>query len=47
MKHPILQTHVKTKDGIRTIAPLGTWEDMLFSEEIRNAEKYGYTIDVI
>lgn len=24
LKHPILQTHIKTDDGIRTIAPLGT-----------------------
>jgi hypothetical protein len=23
IKHPILQTHVKTKNGIRTIAPIG------------------------
>jgi hypothetical protein len=23
LKHPILQTHIKTKSGIRTIAPLG------------------------
>jgi hypothetical protein len=24
LKHPIIQTHIKTKSGIRTIAPLGT-----------------------
>jgi hypothetical protein len=24
IKHPILQTHVKTSGGIRTIAPIGT-----------------------
>jgi hypothetical protein len=24
IKHPIIQTHVKTKGGIRTIAPIGT-----------------------
>jgi hypothetical protein len=24
LKHPIIQTHVKTKAGIRSIAPLGT-----------------------
>jgi hypothetical protein len=23
IKHPIIQTHVKTKNGIRTIAPIG------------------------
>jgi len=24
LKHPIIQTHIKTKSGIRTVAPLGT-----------------------
>jgi hypothetical protein len=24
LEHPIIQTHIKTEDGIRTIAPLGT-----------------------
>ena len=37
LKHPILQTHIKTDNGIRTIAPLGTWEGMIFSQEILNA----------
>lgn len=46
LQHPILQTHVKTKDGLRTIAPLGTWEDMLFSEEMYNAEQFGYKFEV-
>jgi hypothetical protein len=23
LKHPIIQTHVKTDDGLRTLAPLG------------------------
>jgi DNA polymerase type B, organellar and viral len=47
LKHPILQTHVKTSNGIRTIAPLGTWEDMLFSIEIDNALKYGYKFEIL
>lgn len=34
LNEPILQTHVKTEDGIRTIAPLGTWYDMIFSAEM-------------
>jgi len=29
--HPILQVHIKTKDGIRTITPTGNWEGMYFS----------------
>jgi hypothetical protein len=45
--HPILQTHVKTKEGLRTIAPLGNWEGMYFSEELKNAIKYGYSFEVI
>jgi hypothetical protein len=45
--HPILQTHYKTKDGIRTIAPLGNWEGMYFSEELYNAQKYGYKFEVL
>jgi hypothetical protein len=45
--HPILQTHVKTNNGTRTISPIGSWEDMIFSEELINAEKYGYTFEVL
>jgi hypothetical protein len=45
--HPILQTHIKTKSGIRTIAPLGTWEDMIFSAEMDNAIKYGYKFEIL
>jgi hypothetical protein len=47
IKHPILQTHIKTKNGLRTIAPIGTWEDMLFSQEMYNAKKYGYQFEIL
>ena len=47
LRHPIIQTHVKTNNGIRTIAPLGTWEDMLFSGEMDNAIKYGYKFEIL
>jgi hypothetical protein len=47
LKHPILQLHYKTKGGIRTIAPLGSWEGWYFSEEIKNAIKFGYKITVL
>ena len=47
LKHPIIQTHIKTKSGIRTIAPLGTWEDMIFSAEMDNAIKYGYKFEIL
>lgn len=43
---PILQTKVKTPQGTRTIAALGTWEDCIFSEEMYNAEKFGYTFKI-
>ena len=47
IKHPILQTHVKTDSGIRTISPLGTWSDMLFSAEMDNASKLGYKFEIL
>ena len=47
IKHPIIQTHVKTNNGIRTIAPIGTWEDMIFSAEMDNAMKYGYKFNIL
>jgi len=45
--HPILQIHHKTKDGIRTISPLGNFEGMFFSEELYNAQKFGYKFEVL
>jgi hypothetical protein len=47
IKHPIIQTHVKTSNGIRTISPIGVWEDMIFSEEMDNAIKYGYKFNIL
>jgi hypothetical protein len=47
MNIPILQTHVKTKGGMRTIAPLGSWSGVYFSEEIKLAIQHGYNIEVI
>jgi hypothetical protein len=47
LKHPILQTHIKTSEGLRTVAPLGSWSDMLFSEEMYNAMKFGYKFEVL
>jgi len=45
--HPIIQLHVKTKSGLRTISPTGTFECMLFSEEIDNAIKLGYKFKIL
>jgi hypothetical protein len=47
MYAPIIQTRVKTKKGFSTIAPLGKWTDWLFSEEIYNAEKKGYSFKIL
>jgi len=45
--HPILQLHHKTFNGLRTISPLGSWEGMYFSEELYNAEKFGYKFKIL
>jgi hypothetical protein len=42
IKHPIIQSKFDTGNGIRTISPLGTWTDIIFSDEMFNAMKYGY-----
>jgi hypothetical protein len=47
LEHPILQQKIKTQDGIRTIAGLGSWTGWVFSEELYNAMKYGYTFKII
>ena len=44
---PILPTKIKTSGGLRTICPVGSWTGWYFSEEIRNAEKYGYKFEII
>jgi hypothetical protein len=47
LEHPILQQTVKTTSGKRTIAGLGTWKGWIYSEEMDNAIKYGYTFEII
>jgi hypothetical protein len=47
LEHPILQTHIKINNVISTIAPLGQWEDMIFSAEMDNATKYGYDFEIL
>lgn len=39
---PILQTKVLTPNGHRTVAPLGTWTDYIYSPEMENAITFGY-----
>jgi DNA polymerase type B, organellar and viral len=48
LEHPILlhkSSHKMFKD--KTIAPLGKWIGVYFSEEIKNAKKYGYKFKVL
>jgi hypothetical protein len=47
LNRPLLQTKVETKGGDRTVAPLGSWKDMIFSEEMNEYLKYGYQFKVL
>lgn len=47
IQHPILQIRYKTKGGVKTISPVGTWSMWIFSEEMYNASKYGYTFEIL
>jgi hypothetical protein len=47
MKIPLLQIRIKIGNGTRTIAPVGTWTGVYFSEELYNAEKYGYRFKIL
>lgn len=45
---PFLPTKKKISDsGIRTICPIGTWTGWYFSEEIKNAQKHGYSFEIL
>ena len=46
--HPILQTKVHTKAGLRTVSGLGNWRMVIFSEEMYNAlDNFGYRFKVL
>jgi hypothetical protein len=47
LEHPILQRRIKTSEGIRTIAGLGSWEGYIFSGEMDNAMKFGYQFEIL
>jgi DNA polymerase elongation subunit (family B) len=47
LAHLIIQTHVKTPGGLRTLSALGTFYDMIFSFEMDNAIKLGYQFDIL
>jgi hypothetical protein len=46
IKIPLLQVKIKTVNGYKTIAPVGTWTAYYFSDELYNAKKYGYKFKV-
>lgn len=43
IKHPILPVRGDTC----TMFPIGKWTGMYCSEELKNAEKYGYKFDIL
>ena len=45
--HPIIQIKHKTKNGIKTISPIGSWLMWIFSEEMYNAQNFGYTFEIL
>jgi hypothetical protein len=47
LNHPIIQKHIKTNGGIRTISPLGNFEGMIFSSEMDNAMRFGYKFEIL
>jgi len=46
IKIPLLQTKLKINNGYRTISPTGNWTGYYFSDELYNAEKYGYKFKI-
>jgi hypothetical protein len=44
---PILLTKTRAQGKIETLAPLGKWTGWYFTEELKNATKYGYKIEVL
>lgn len=47
LEHPFLQRRIKTSEGTRTVAGLGTWDGWIYSEEYEAAIKLGYKIDIM
>lgn len=47
MMHPILQRRIKTADGVRTIAGLGTWTGWISSYEYQVCEPLGYKFEIL
>jgi hypothetical protein len=47
LEHPILQRRIKTENGLRTIAGLGSWTGWIYSAEMDNAVRFGYQFEIL
>lgn len=47
LDHPIIQVHSETKGGLRTVAGLGKFKGVIFSNEMDNAIKLGYKFNIL
>jgi hypothetical protein len=47
LQHPILQRRIKTVNGLRTIAGLGSWTGWICSSEMDNAVTFGYQFEIL
>jgi hypothetical protein len=47
LDHPIIQRRIKTSDGVRTVAGLGSWLGWICSSEMDNAIKFGYSFEIL
>ena len=47
LEHPILQRKIKTSEGVRTVAGLGSWTGWIFSGEMDNALRFGYEFEIL
>jgi len=45
--HPIIQLHIDNNGNKCTMSPLGEFNAVIYSEEIKNAIKYGYKFEII
>ena len=47
LEHPILQRKIKTEDGIRTVAGLGSWTGWVTSIEVDHCKTLGYRFEIL
>jgi hypothetical protein len=46
LTRPVLTTKINTKNGTRTVAPLGTWIDIITTEEFHAYKALGYKFEI-